>query len=107
MSELAIPVIGGSRDGERVRITGETVRVVRRRNRYARQIEACLGEPLLKIGHDRGIVKVQMRARREKLDRLEAVRRNLNQMLPREPLCVKQSRRDTKAAILHETNHLS
>ena len=42
-----------------------------------------VSEPLLEVGHRRGVVVVEMRARRENLDRLEPVRRNLEERAKR------------------------
>ena len=48
---------------------------------HAVQLEPGLGQPLLQVGDGRRVVVVEMRPRREHLDRLEAVRRDLEQVI--------------------------
>jgi hypothetical protein len=60
------------------------------------ELEACLRQPRLKVSHGGGVVVVEVRARGEQLDRFEAVHRDLQQMLPAEPLSVIETRRDAK-----------
>ena len=60
------------------------------------QLEPGFRQPLLQV-RDRGrVVIVEMRPRREELDRLEPVRRDLQQVLPAQPVIVIQVRRDTE-----------
>ena len=46
-------------------------------------VETGFREPLLQVGDDRRVVVVEVRARREHLDRVEAVRRDLEQVIAR------------------------
>ncbi len=56
------------------------------------QLEPRFREPLLQIRDRRGIVVVEVRPRCEHFDRLEAVRRDLEELIAPEPLSVIQVR---------------
>ena len=56
------------------------------------QLETRLRQPLLQIGDGRRIVIIEVRPRREDLDGLETVRRDLGQVVPAQPLIVKEVR---------------
>ena len=65
---------------------------------HAVQLEAGFGEPLLQVGDRRRVVVVEVRPRREQLDALEPVRRDLEQVLAAQPLAVVEVRRDPERA---------
>ena len=63
------------------------------------QLEPGFGQPLLQVRDRRRVVVVEVRARREHLDRLEAVRRDLEQMIAAQPLAVVEVRRHPELAL--------
>ena len=65
------------------------------------QRQSGRGQPLLQIRHCRGIVVVEMRSRREHLDRLEPMRRDLEQMITGKTLTVVEVCRDPELALGH------
>jgi hypothetical protein len=72
---------------------------------HAVQHEPGFGEPLLELGNRRGAVIVEMRPRGEELHRFESVRRDLEQMVARQPLRVVKMRRHAELSFRHEPKH--
>ena len=68
------------------------------------QLEPRVREPLLQVGDRRRVVIVEVRPRREQLDRLEPVRRDLEQMVAAQPLAVVEVRRHAELAFRAQTN---
>src|SRR5207245_4050394 len=66
----------------------------RRVNRV--QFEPGAGQPFLQVRDRRRVVIIEMASRREELDRLESMRRDVEQVLARQPLAVKEVRRDSE-----------
>jgi len=60
---------------------------------YGVQLEARLRQPLLEVGDRRWVVIVEVRPRREELDRLEPEAAHLQEMVPGQPMTVIQVRR--------------
>ncbi len=58
----------------------------------APQLQTRLREPLLQVRHGRGVVVVEVRARRKDLDALEPVRRDLQEMIAAQALMVEEVR---------------
>ena len=58
----------------------------------AMQLETRLRQPLLQIGDSRWVVIIEMGARREDLDGLETMRRDLDQVIPAQPQIVVEVR---------------
>ena len=73
---------------------------------HAVQLESGFREPLLQIGDRRRIVVIEMRPRREQLDRLEPMRRDLEQMVAGQPLSVVEVRRHPELSFRHKPKHL-
>jgi hypothetical protein len=72
----------------------------------AAQLQPGIGEPALQIRDRRRTVVVEMRPRRVDLDAVEAVRGDLEQMIPAQPLSVVEVRRDPELAFTHKPNSL-
>ena len=66
------------------------------------QLEARVGEPLLQIRDRRRVVVVEVRPRREDLDALEAVRRDLEQVIAAQALSVVEVRGDAELPFGHK-----
>ena len=97
---LAAALVVGDRVGERLApLAVDEARADRRVHRVERQ--ARVVEPLGQRAHGDAVVVVEVRPRGEHLDALEAVRRNLDQVLAVEPLVVVQVRRNAKARGAH------
>ena len=58
----------------------------------APQLQTRFREPLLQVRYCRGVVIVEVRARREDLHRLEPVRRDLQKMIAAQALMVEEVR---------------
>ena len=71
----------------------------------ALQQQARFGQPLLQVGDRRRVVIVEMRPRREHLDQLEAMRRDLQQVIPGQPLAVVEVRRHPVLTFSHQAKH--
>ena len=68
---------------------------------HAMQRQARVGQPLLQIRDGGRIVIIEMRARCEQLDRVEPVRRDLEQVIAREPLAVIEMCRHPELTLCH------
>ena len=73
----------------------------------ALQHQARFGQPLLQIGDRRRVVVIEMRPGREHLDQLEAMRRDLQQVIPGEALTVEEVCRHPILTFSHQAKHLS
>ena len=85
----------GAREGKR-RAPASAHEALGDRGVNAMKLEARIRQPRLEVGDGGGVVVIEVRAGGEQLDRFEAIRRDLQQMLPAEPLTVIETRRDAK-----------
>ena len=65
------------------------------------QLETRVREPLLQVRHRRRVVVIEVRARREQLERFESVRGDLQQMFAAQPLTVVEMRRHAELSFGH------
>jgi hypothetical protein len=68
---------------------------------HGMQLETRFGQPFAEGPNRVGVTVIEMRARREHFERLESVRRDMDEMLAVQTLFVKQMRRDAELAIGH------